>query len=307
VFQRLFVWPLFAALMGFALGGSVAWGIMYAPPQQHAANDHQPAKASDHKEHDNGFWEKAGEDPVAYFTLWLVGFTGVLAASTIGLWIATWRASTGQARDMKASIAAAENATEISRQAMIAGERAFIFATGALPFWEPDAATGNYNWRFCPQWTNTGDTPTKNMTMNCECLLRDTPLPAGFDFEGATTATGTALIAPKFSSGGGLAPRNAAITPQDILDTQAGTKYLYLFGWAKYHDVFPDTPQHITRFCFLLTPTGNPITFDPHVDAQTLKFPNILHTEGNCADDECGQYGPKLPEVHSGPLVAFAP
>jgi hypothetical protein len=36
------------------------------------------------------FWEKTRCDPVAYFTVWLVGFSGILAASTIGLWIVTW-------------------------------------------------------------------------------------------------------------------------------------------------------------------------------------------------------------------------
>jgi hypothetical protein len=71
--------------MGFALGGSVAWGLMYVPPQHYAADDQQADSHPAEKENENGFWEKAGKDPVAYFTLWLVGFTGVLAFSTIGL------------------------------------------------------------------------------------------------------------------------------------------------------------------------------------------------------------------------------
>jgi hypothetical protein len=66
---------------------------MYVPPQQYASDNQQPEGTTGRKEHKNAFWEKASEDPVAYFTLWLVGSTGVLAISTIGLWIVTWRAS----------------------------------------------------------------------------------------------------------------------------------------------------------------------------------------------------------------------
>jgi hypothetical protein len=62
---------------------------MYSPPQQHAADNHQSSEHAAEKEGKNGFWEKAADDPVAYFTLWLVGFTGILAVSTVGLWIAT--------------------------------------------------------------------------------------------------------------------------------------------------------------------------------------------------------------------------
>jgi hypothetical protein len=96
---------------------------MYSSPQHHATSNHQPDEHPTEKENKNGFWEKAGDDPVAYFTLWLVGFTGVLALSTIGLWIVTWRAGASQARDMKASIKAAEAAASAVTQA----ERAHIF------------------------------------------------------------------------------------------------------------------------------------------------------------------------------------
>ena len=47
-------------------------------------------------------------------------------------------------------------------------------------------------------------------------------------------------------------------------------------------------PRHIfTRFCWVIIVVGDPTTYDPKVD--TLRFDWILHTEGNCADDECEQ------------------
>jgi hypothetical protein len=238
------------ALFFFAFWLLVVLPFLYTVPRY--SHDEAPNKRPADESENHGFWQKAGDDPVAYFTLWLVGFTGVLAVSTIGLWIVTWRASASQARDMKASIAAAERSAGIARDAMIAGERAFVFTVGLAPFWELDPTTNLYNWRFRPTWKNSGDTPTRRMIMHSECALRTTPLPEGFDFSYPTAYVGTALIPPNTETHGGIAPRSPApaITPQDILDIQAGRKFLYYWGWAKYFDVFPDTPQHITRFCW---------------------------------------------------------
>jgi hypothetical protein len=269
----------------FLMGGLIARPFLIT--QQREQN--QASHAISEESISHGFWEKAADDPVAYFTLWLVGFTGVLAVSTIGLWIVTWRASASQARDMKASIAAAERSADIARDAMIAGERAFVFTIGLSPFWEIEPTTSLYNWRFRPNWKNSGDTPTSRMTMHSECVLRIDPLPQGFDFNYSTTDIGTALIPPNSETHGGIAPRNPApaITPQDILDIQAGRKFLYYWGWAKYFDVFPGTPQHITRFSWQVFAIGNPLAYNPTIVPQNLVFPTILNTEGNCADDEC--------------------
>jgi hypothetical protein len=76
----------------------------------------------------HGFWEKTADDPVAYFTLWLVGFTGVLAVSTIGLGVATvflYRA--GEKQIDVARIAA--NAADLSARAAIAVELPVIRIT----------------------------------------------------------------------------------------------------------------------------------------------------------------------------------
>jgi hypothetical protein len=274
-------------LFFFAFWLYVALPFFYTVPR-FSQNDTSNKRSAEEGKNP-GFWEKAADDPVAYFTLWLVGFTGVLAASTIGLWIVTWRASASQARDMKASIAASEKSADIARDAMVAGERAFVFTTGALAYWTFDPITKLYEWRFRPNWKNSGDTPTKNMTMHTECELRTTPLPPGFNFDYPTTEIGKALIPPNTGTAGGIAPRPSlpAISPQDILDVQAGNKILYFYGWAKYFDVFPETPQHITRFCWQLTPLGDSFAYDPKADPQSLTFPNLYHTEGNCADDEC--------------------
>jgi hypothetical protein len=70
--------------MGFAFGGSFAWGILYVPPQQNALQNQLPSNIASQREQKEGFWEKASTEPIALFT-------GVLAVSTIGLWMVTWR------------------------------------------------------------------------------------------------------------------------------------------------------------------------------------------------------------------------
>lgn len=84
---RWLVWPLFAAIMGFALGGSVFWGL-YGPnsaiQQVSQATEHQPT------DHEAKSKKEETDEALAYYTLWLMVFTGVLAAATLGLGGATF-------------------------------------------------------------------------------------------------------------------------------------------------------------------------------------------------------------------------
>jgi hypothetical protein len=58
---------------------------------------------------------------------WVIAdFTVVLAFSTIGLWIVTWRSGVRQSRDMEGAIAAALAANEIGQKNMITDQRAWV-------------------------------------------------------------------------------------------------------------------------------------------------------------------------------------
>lgn len=165
--------------------------------------------------------------------------------------------------------------------------RAYVFATDLRQYWEKTPA-GEYVWRFRPVWTNSGDTPTRGLTVHTECEVRNSPLPANFDFN-YPVIPGGGLIAPKTFSEGGIAPEapKAAVTPQDILDAQANRKFIYIFGWVRYRDVFEDTPPHITRFCWMLVTTGDPRTFAPDDPNHKLNFAWVHQARGNCSDGEC--------------------
>jgi hypothetical protein len=183
--------------------------------------------------------------------------TLVIAAFTVTLWLATSRQA------------------KLTREAFVADKRAFLFATTFAQVWEPDKETGLYNWRLKPVLRNSGATPTKDMEMYVACVK--------------------AMMPPVFELQGGVAPRypGAAITPQDIIDSQAGRKFIYLWGWIRYRDIFPETEQHITRYCWLIMATGDPLKYVPNTPGQppvpgTLAFSMTHHSEGNSIDDGRG-------------------
>jgi hypothetical protein len=157
--------------------------------------------------------------------------TAVIAVFTIALAISTKKLGLMAAKQdarMRESIRVSKIAMKLSEAALVSGERAFVFPTGVLQgFWEINAALNQYNWRFRIEWRNSGDTPTKNMTMNIECVLRDSPIPPGFDFNFPTTKIGHGLLPPNSTSLSGIAPQppDPAITPDDLLEVQAGRKW----------------------------------------------------------------------------------
>jgi hypothetical protein len=89
--------------------------------------------------------------------------TIIIAAFTGTLWIAT------------------STQAKLTREAFIADKRAFVFASGILPLYEPDVTTGHFNWRVGPVWQNSGDTPTRGLRIYTDGLLTNVPIPAAFD------------------------------------------------------------------------------------------------------------------------------
>ncbi len=101
------------------------------------------------------------------------------------------------------------------------------------------------------------------------------------------------MLGPKATLFGGQSPV-VPITPQDIRDVQAGRKFLYLWGWARYSDAFPGSAPHVTRFCWQMAAIGDPDKYDPStagVGLNALLWFNLHMSEGTCSDDECTAIG----------------
>ncbi|HMK79985.1 MAG TPA: hypothetical protein VK438_10065 [Xanthobacteraceae bacterium] len=199
--------------------------------------------------------------------------TIVIAAFTGTLWVATHKQS------------------ELTRQTLVSDKRAFVFAAGFTARWEPsEREPGKYNWRFAINWQNSGETATRNLRLYSDCILMNSPITPNFDLISirSDSPPGPGMLGPKAGGVAGNAPLlpQPAITPQDILDVQQGRRFLYLWGWARYNDVMPDTNPHITRFCWQILAHGDPIAFDAS-NPTGVQFYNAHLGRGNCADEEC--------------------
>ena len=142
-----------------------------------------------------------------------------------------------------------------------------------------------YFWSIHPKWINSGNTPTRKLDINVAYDLRDSPLPDGFTFPlPANPEQIPASISPNLSIES--VPYN--IFGDDLVAISEGKKHFYIWGVARYHDVFPATPKRITKFCcYIGNITGNPIKgFDKDSNIVEIAFP--VYPLHNCSDEECG-------------------
>jgi hypothetical protein len=124
---------IIGGLFFFAFWLFVALPFFYTIPRYERD---EVSKCAGEESKNHGFWEKTKCDPTAYFTLWLVAFTGVLAASTIGLWIVTARGVRNQTADTRVLQRAYLNVLplgiETTRAGAVAGQ-ILIRNAGNLP------------------------------------------------------------------------------------------------------------------------------------------------------------------------------
>jgi hypothetical protein len=80
------MWPLYAGLMGFTLGASVFFGLYGRNEMEHGIAAQGGPKPSEESAKST---KQVSDEALAFYTLWLMAFTGVLAVATIGLGIAT--------------------------------------------------------------------------------------------------------------------------------------------------------------------------------------------------------------------------
>lgn len=72
------------------------------------------------------------------------------------------------------------------------------------------------------------------------------------------------------------------LTLDNLRSAQEGKIIIYLWGWARYRDVFEDTREHITRFCYQIDRYGVLGDFNPNVAVEPAVCPTY-----SCADEDC--------------------
>ena len=295
-------WLVILAVIAIIVSGLFVIEVAYPPVGPHSPNQH--AYNTNHK-------QGPGDDLLAVIgiILWsivdlteshhdLVIALGTLAiaAFTYTLWRATdrlWRTSQIHAGHMERSVGIAENS-------LVAVQRAFV----SVPLVEVGAVLENQvviGWRIFVVWENTGTTPTRHLVTNINIQTLETEMPDDFDYPDVTRRNiQRAFLPPRgtLRSGGGA----GFIAIADLLRAASRRAHIYIYGWADYNDIFPDTERHRTEFCSELLILADPRVVDPHVMANSYAL--TFCRKYNGTDDECYRHpAPYIPEAPRPPLL----
>jgi hypothetical protein len=219
------------ALVAFSIWIFVALPLYYGP-----RDDVAPQKCSAKEIENYSFWEKTRCDPITYLTAWLVGFTGILAFSTIGLWWVTWRGSVRQSRDMRDTL-------DHARESLTAIERAFV-AISELTVSTLSVRGVIADYRIQLNVVNSGRTPARNYRALANLVLLDN-IPDDFRFaDRSHDNLSKQVIGPQSRT-----YIQADVFIKDALAIFEKKKRALIYGWIEYDDIFPNSSTHRTEFC----------------------------------------------------------
>jgi hypothetical protein len=180
---------------------------------------------------------------------------------------------------------AAKDAAKTARESLEAVQRAFVFMDRAdAEVVHPAPNTENVLFTF--KWQNSGSTPATLFKSHINYLLDPNPMPKDFSFKdswepGIPRINVEGFIGPKAEVG---IPLNTPISVAEIKAIAQHRGYLYVWGWAKYHDVFAKTPEHVSKFCVEIVP-------DFHIEGNVTKFSvglrQCLVGHYTCVDSQC--------------------
>jgi hypothetical protein len=240
-----------------------------------------------------GLWNWVTHDAAGFFTAWLVIVGGIQVALFIWqLWLIRESLNdTKVAADAaKESAEAAKEGAKVGREsadtaklAMVASNRAYVHFNGCRWISHRQDEDSAVFWRIRPRWVNSGNTPPRNLHFYVHYELLDAPLAPGYSFTQDDLPKRRALLPPK----GEIESESRDFSGTDLAAVKTGTKFLYVWGTAKYRDIFPSTPEHITKFCvFARSITGDP-TMPWNATTNIMDIAFATYERHNCADDDC--------------------
>jgi hypothetical protein len=240
--------------------GVLGWQASHAPTDSEKRQCEESAAKSGHKtEECKSIWEKTTTDPVAFFTFWLVIFTGALGVSTVMLWRAgekqiklSAETAAAQSRDMSESIEAAKRSADaaiLSAQTSKAAIRGVIAIKNFRGFCQnPNGIVEGYG--VLPNIENVGSTHT-----TCQILASSAVIDAGNDyiFERPAMPPPIGLISPgmKINPGATL-----GFSLADAVRIWKGEARFLYYCRIDYGDIFGD-PHHIEQ-CVSVGLSGDP-------------------------------------------------
>jgi hypothetical protein len=180
----------------------------------------------------------------------------------------------------KRAATAAEKANETTTEALTSVQRAFVFVKSeheVIAFGPPGDQLFQITFRF----ENAGTTPTRNLKSHLNWRFQHEPMDQNFSFADQGGRETPAVLGPKEYFG-----LTTDSLPTKIFDEVVAKRiHFYVWGWAKYNDVFKNTAQHVTRFCYELFPFAASMDKRTKLVNMQYRFNNCPYF--NCADEDC--------------------
>lgn len=179
----------------------------------------------------------------------------------------------------KDSASIAERSARVAEEALIAGQRAFLFIRDIKTYLRQDAETGAFEWTLHPIWANSGNTPTRGLELRTSYRLLDAPLPADYVFPEPAEPPVSSIAGPRSM----VEAAQGTIGSDDLASVQRGEKFFYIWGTAEYHDIFEGSRKRTTRFCNQLVQVdGDPAA--PAGEHNPVQMVFGFHAGHNSAD-----------------------
>jgi hypothetical protein len=182
---------------------------------------------------------------------------------------------------------AMRTSNQINREALTSVQRAFVLYKDLVGYSYLDVTkNGQQVFWLHPVWENSGNTPTKDLHIYVSEPKPAQPPYTNLDFSRQSVPVFTPmLIAPHDTVRGS----DRQIAVGDLLKLHDAKGVFYVWGWATYRDIFPDTKPHITRFCVILTGALFDADANSITTTKSVRIINEFCPTYNCADEECEQ------------------
>jgi hypothetical protein len=196
-----------------------------------------------------------------------------------------WQIQEGQ-------LTALNESNRINNSALVEVQRASVlyngfavsqFNGGFTNLTKPDQSVIGEGIALAPTWFNAGGSATKNLRIFFgEPIESVTPIERPDMRIPPDTKYTPIVIGPKGSQNG----IQRAISMEKLKRLKTGQYHIYLWGDAYYNDVFPNTKEHVTKFCQEIG--GATFVLNTETKSEDLLsaifVPCMVH---NCIDDEC--------------------
>jgi hypothetical protein len=278
----------------------VAWAVIGLPlfdtlsGRGHEPASQQTTQQSGQGSKDEGSW--LTKDAAGFFTFGLFVVGGFQAGLFLWqLWLIRESLDDAKiaAEAAKDGAQAARDSVKLSEEALIAAQRAYVAVHRINAFSKVNVTNGEVvGWDVFVVWENAGNSPTRNFLSNVNVMLSKDKLSPDWDFPDGWIDAPPAWRNDPNAVLGTINAKSTLEGARKFIPTpmfeqvREGKIFMYIWGWATYRDVFPNTPKRVVRFGAQCIVEGDLRRSD------RASFQFIHLDRYNCVDNECDKTYP---------------